>query len=956
MSQEEIVGQFAQAKPVHEDITAVRICATCEGTYSSERAYKRHFGTNAHRLATGRSLALTVSCGMCDKHFTRPSDLKRHQTQGRCPSRLADPNPPSTVLGKRAFDEMTQPLEEQRVIRRLSAACASRPTDGVECRQSFGELVAAAEEPWRVDTVREDNFERALKIALTGVTYGTREHTQSALATTSSLCLDSDHRGVMLDTLLDAAESRKPLEPWVHVGTENLSPPSVVIDYEWVDDLTGFYDFMDLDVLQQGPGEGAADEHELGHSASQPATIIESPTTQAECEVITRPISVGIDDTVLQQSLGSGLKLQHLSEDPVVLPARVIRGRQPLRLREQKCSLCKKPYENNNMALRRHLDSHMAELGSEKGMHFCEVCQVGFVHRQDFRHHIGIANSGSCCGSAPNHTGPCKGYLCGFNFKHTAACNGHHPPTDNHAAWSDHDRFKFGLLNWEIAQLQVVAAEGSKVQRLREVAECISTLSISECGSGKQQSEFSHATSVVSWRSEPFRMKTEAGVLQIQKRKIRMKAEAKDLQLQCVDLNGDRHPSRPQQIMSSLPLGRSSKEEEHLLYAAATGDDDTIISCARQSARLDGALAVAAGQGQVEVVKTLLAFGAPLEIEILYETIAAGKTEVFAVLLSSAKRLTLSQGHTMLHLAVHLGLSAIISMLIEQGVDPNVLLTSTEEHCLMKMSGVIVDRGPPLYVAASKGQTRAVTALLAGKADVDTFGEKGSVLGAALATKDLRCIRAVLSGDKHVAYDSCWVDGNTERDAMTAMYHATGVDMAKELLSHCARFPELRCHHACDALMIAIRRRDRKMVRYCLDLGFSCVHYDPHCALHAACDSWPKPEADDARFILEELVSRRFSLTTVDENGHTPLSRAVWCGNVDAVKILSAAGARESCDKLPAVFWEELNLLQEDDGEAELDFKPDFVMMEQRLAHGHMLSELRGLPWDESRKVDAQPF
>ncbi|KAK3619696.1 hypothetical protein LTR56_023847 [Elasticomyces elasticus] len=604
MSQEEIVGQSAQAELVHQDFTAVRICVICEGTYSSERAYKRHFNTKVHRLAIGEPLAPTITCNECDRTFTRDSDLKRHETQGRCPSRLAAPNPPSTVLGKRAFDEKTQLPEgvgvkvmsdSRPIVARYVLASAWHHTDTSYTAADQAWRVAAQEHATlasRERSVFPNEIPRSLigKDVTTDLTSTLQEDALPTLAATASL---------------PTVVSQELFEPFTETPlyvAEDTSLPSMVNDFEWVDDPTGHYDLVELHSLQDLNGVGSL-EREVGESVSQLATILESPAVDAGPE---NTAGTTMIDTNSKQEppVSSKTRLQHILVGPVVLPLKTIRGRQPLSLRGQKCSFCKKPYERNGVALRQHLDSHLSELQAQQA-HFCGECQVGFVHQRDLHHHTNIANSGSCCGLAPNHTGPCKGYLCGFNFKHTAPCNGHHPPRDSSVAWSDHDRFKFGyfLRNWEVAQLQVAVAEASQVQRLQEVARCISTFSISECGSGKQKS-------VTSWRSEP----------------IRMNAGAKDPQLQFMDLNRSRAPSklsRLQQILLSLPHGRSSKEEEHLLYAAATGDDDTIISCARQGARLDGALALAAGQGHVEVVKTLLKLGAPLETDTLYDTIVA---------------------------------------------------------------------------------------------------------------------------------------------------------------------------------------------------------------------------------------------------------------------------------------------------------------------------------------------
>ncbi|KAK5680360.1 hypothetical protein LTS10_007287 [Elasticomyces elasticus] len=576
MLQGKFVNQFAQAEPVHEDITAVRICPSCEGTYNSERAYNRHFGTNAHRLAIGGSLASTITCGLCDKHFTRSSDLKRHQTQDRCPSRSGAQKPPSTVLGKRKFDGMTQPLEEQKVIRRLSPIVAlDESISGLH--QAVSSYTAAGEAS-RVATHEQATLTASERLDLLcgvpkspvekdGIIDATSTQQEDALPTLAAIAS------------LPIVVSHEPFEPFTDsplYAAEAMRPPSVVVDFEWVDDLTGHYELGDLDSLQDLNGVGAI-EREVGDSGSQLPTILESPAIEAGPENTAGRTKVGTNSKQEPQ-MSSKTRLQHILEDPVVLPLKTIRGRQPLRLRGQKCSLCKKPYEKEGVLLRQHLDSHLTEFRAEQAVHYCEACEVGFAHEKDLRHHHNIASSGGCCGLALHHTEHCKGYLCGFNFKHTAPCNGHHPPPPNAASWSDHDRSKFGhaLRNWELAQLRVVAAEASQVQRLQEVARCISTLSISECGSGKQKSEASHATNVISWRSEPFRTNTEAKDLQIQMKNLNM--------------NGSK--------LRQNKLELRPNEEEDLISAASTNnDDDDITNWLEHSHGLDAALALDAESG-----------------------------------------------------------------------------------------------------------------------------------------------------------------------------------------------------------------------------------------------------------------------------------------------------------------------------------------------------------------------
>ncbi|KAK5718350.1 hypothetical protein LTR15_008077 [Elasticomyces elasticus] len=924
MSQEKTVGQSARAEPVNEDVTGVRVCAACEGTYSSERAYKRHFDTNAHRLAIGGSLASTITCGLCDKHFTRSSDLKRHQTQGRCPSRLGAQNPPPKVLGKRAFDGSTQPLEALKVIRRLSPilglnepvlgshqagssytpqslgkiACEYSTTDGAVCRHPLKALVAAAEESRRVAMSEQSNssiakpsdlqelLERLAKTGeqqvMTGMTSATQEHALPAFAMAVSTWLNSDQSEVLSNTMHSALEDDVLSDGMLLDGTlseastperlyrgENMVPSSVVIDYEWVDDLPGHYHLMDLDAFQDDADEFAADAHELGHSGSRRSIIMEPATIGIGPDNTSRAIGARIDDLITQQEpLGSSKKrLQQILEDPVMLPPRRFHGRHPLRLQEQKCSLCKKPYEKDTVALRKHLNSHLAELRGQQTAHFCRVCQVGFVHQQDLQHHNDVASSGQCCGLLPGHNGPCKGFLCGFNFRHTAPCSGHHPPAGD-ATWSDHDRFKFGhlLRKWELSQLRVAAAEANKLQRLRQAAKCLSSVSMLDDGlCPRTPSE----TSYKPWYTEPCK-DANVGDLSSQMSNLTVKEQYNGLQSRVWEL-------------------KHLKPAEDLVFAAATDDHDAMTDLIRRGATIHDDPAPAVVRGQCAAIETILAHGAHPSLETIYEIMKSVNTVVLAPTLHTTQYLVIINGLRMLQITIRYGRDTLVSMLLAKDVDTNRCLRKDELDRLSKWLTFDAGRHDPhLRDAASSCPTegmRMQTALLAGRAYADAVGFQCSTLGVGSETKeDSLCVRAILAVNEHVAYDRFWVDDGTQQSVLFRAHD-------RSLGAH---FYAVQRHVDCDALIMAIQRHDRETVQHYLDMeenGFVRAQCDINCALHAACVPWPNSKASEARLILEELVSRGFSLTARDSNGQTPLAWAASCGNDVAVSILVAACA-----------------------------------------------------------------
>ncbi|KAK5698125.1 hypothetical protein LTR97_007085 [Elasticomyces elasticus] len=571
-------------------------CDACERTYNSERAYKRHLNTNIHRLAIGEPLAPTITCGLCDKTFTRHSDLKRHETQNRCRFLTGTLKQPRTVLGKRAFDETTQ-SSEQKDMQRLSPiqGLGERVSEWLQDDPSYTLAagtwqVATQEQPTlalskpseSLDGVLDLLTKRGEEMVIPGGTTAQEEDCPPVLTTKPLLWLYSDRTPLLSDAM--AAYVDKLFEPCAGgplYATEVMSSPSVVIDYKWVDDLTGHYELVDFDSFQELNGVDAT-EREVEDSGSQLPTILESPADEAGPDYTAGTTMI---DTNLKQEprMSSKTRLQHILEDPVVLPPKRLRGRQPLRLEGQKCSLCKKPYEKNGMALRQHLEAHLTELRVEQATDFCEVCQIGFARPQDLQHHNNTAGSGKCCGLALNHVGACEGSLCGFNFSHAAPCNGHHPPTDDPAVWSDHDRFKFGhlLRKWELSQLRVAAAEANKAQRLQQVAERIGTLSVPGRGCGELTSEAGHSTSVVSWRSEPFGIDAEVGELQ--------------LGLMGLNVNG----SKPRRnIMESRPIERLDAEE-HLISAGLTNNNDIITEYVERDDSVDPILAPAAERGPI---------------------------------------------------------------------------------------------------------------------------------------------------------------------------------------------------------------------------------------------------------------------------------------------------------------------------------------------------------------------
>lgn len=133
---------------------------------------------------------------------------------------------------------------------------------------------------------------------------------------------------------------------------------------------------------------------------------------------------------------------------PILLPWKTDlspKGMRPLD-RSIPCGICRTPFPARQYrALKKHLDDHFDEL---RHSHRCGECQIDFQHKADLDSHLNSARRGDC----------------GFLFKHTTPCNGHHPPLNGNdsttrgdkAKLTTPDRFSFcfRVRHWEQAQQQ----------------------------------------------------------------------------------------------------------------------------------------------------------------------------------------------------------------------------------------------------------------------------------------------------------------------------------------------------------------------------------------------------------------------------------------------------------------------------------------------------------------------
>ena len=100
------------------------------------------------------------------------------------------------------------------------------------------------------------------------------------------------------------------------------------------------------------------------------------------------------------------------------------------------CGLCPERISSDNLReVCQHLAMHFDGFGNEN---WCSECEISFAYLADLNCHNSSAAAGDC----------------GFAFKHTVPCEGHHSPSN----WTaDRDRFNFSyrVRSWECAQMQL---------------------------------------------------------------------------------------------------------------------------------------------------------------------------------------------------------------------------------------------------------------------------------------------------------------------------------------------------------------------------------------------------------------------------------------------------------------------------------------------------------------------
>lgn len=101
------------------------------------------------------------------------------------------------------------------------------------------------------------------------------------------------------------------------------------------------------------------------------------------------------------------------------------------------CRLCGQSFGSMPAELTKHMQEHV-----QSAQFKCDICQVWFKQKADHDLHKASA------ASSERH--------CGFEFKHTTQCSGHHPPPESNVGMeTDHERLQKFANTWSVVQYNV---------------------------------------------------------------------------------------------------------------------------------------------------------------------------------------------------------------------------------------------------------------------------------------------------------------------------------------------------------------------------------------------------------------------------------------------------------------------------------------------------------------------
>ncbi|KAK5697701.1 hypothetical protein LTR17_023883 [Elasticomyces elasticus] len=821
------------------------ICTRCSESFTERRSLTRHEarGTaKCSRITETTKLELCTYLG-CGETFAQPYNRKRHEKEVHCGEKRSAPVAHISSQGDadRPIAIAQQVRALPRIPEKSDISCFHRAEGNsvafgaINAKDNAVRLIAPSASSAHHDSEKKDE---GSTLGRSSVSAGhdsaielheqpyRNKHVQESGATEQLVAETAVTDSPRTSSLLVTPGTRPHMASGEYEMADNYALPSDVMDFDWTLDLPEFHTVSS----PAEPGDGIA-------------------AYLADNESI-RPASSKMSMSSVRRQILHGTAKRAGS---------LVRGRGTRITKAQKCSMCAKPYEQDPDLLKEHLDAHLIQLHAEETWPTCRTCEVGFVREQDLRHHLRSAQNESCCASPLGHDGACKGYRCGYNFRHSAPCNGHHPPTASDGTWSDHDRFRFGqfMRKWEHLQLKTVIDEVKNVECARSIGAALDRFSLPEI---RRFSQFSKNSLISSW-SEP----------------IKYQYDMASLQEKMLDLDLDGRAS----IMlrtATLIMGNQSLVDRRLVDAVEINDVELVRKSLRRGARPDFALGIAVERDHFEIIGYLVQAGAHVDIRVICDAILARKSQAAKQLLADhdARDLLPTYGAAMLSLAVRSDDTAAILMLLHAGTNINEGPTNEEWMHLLTLNvrnfvGRVrqdvqshvasyfdwtFDRpssynDPPLCVAAALGHSSTLACLIESGADLSRTGSRGTALEIAVSEKHEACIEALIyASGQTQAFDGA---GNTLLDRTVLCRDARIVKVLLEASGHSG------------------------------SMGIHALFMDGR--------SSPPEEVD----IINLLLIHGADVNALDANGLTPLHRATLQGRTEVVEHLIQVGADPRC-------------------------------------------------------------
>ena len=324
-----------------------------------------------------------------------------------------------------------------------------------------------------------------------------------------------------------------------------------------------------------------------------------------------------------------------------------------------------------------------------------------------------------------------------------------------------------------------------------------------------------------------------------------------------------------------------SATDSHLLLAALEGNVEVVQTLLAHGANVnatdsDGGTALfnAAQEGNVEVVQTLLAHGANVSATVsdgrtaLVIAAQFGSVEVVQTLLAHGANVSATDGHgwTALFVAAEKGNVEVVQTLLAHGANVN----ATDS-----------DGGTALVIAAQGGNVEVVQTLLAHGANVSATDSDGwTGLFVAAEEGNVEVVQTLLAHGANV--------NATNSDGWTALSFAAqggSVEVVQTLLAHGANVSATD-GHGCTALFVAAEKGNVEVVQTLLAHGanVNATDSDGGTALVIAAQGGNVE-------VVQTLLAHGANVSATDSDGWTGLFVAAEEGNVEVVQTLLAHGA-----------------------------------------------------------------